>query len=81
MLYHFRKTFGFDPGAQAYVFGMEWSLPRSRVGGAGYPAGGYFKPFQPGGQAFQNQSIPTSGIGGVITGGIVFQPLGNNPNQ
>lgn len=31
-------------------------------------------------QIFINQAVPTSGIGGLIQGNIVYQALGPNPN-
>lgn len=31
-------------------------------------------------QLFVNPAVPNAGIGGLVTGGIVFQPLSSNPN-
>lgn len=80
MFYNFTRIFRPDPGAQAYVFGTAFALPRFRILGAGVPAGGYFRPHQPP-QVYQRQAVPTSGLGGLIVGGIAFQPLSDKPGK
>ena len=78
-LYHFHEGDLFTPGAGNYVFESPFETPIQPIWGSGANGGMQFPnqppaPTQPP-QVFSNPTITTKGVGGLIPGGIVFQPL------
>jgi len=63
-----------SPGNMASAFAMPSSLPVIETDGPGIRVFWSFRPEQPP-QVYQIQAVKTSGFGGLITNGIIHQPL------
>lgn len=74
-LFHYHEGDLFTPGTGNYVFEYPFELPVLTIwGNAFLRTPNTFNPRQPS-QLNANPNVVTNGIGGLVAGGIAFQPL------
>ena len=73
--YHYHYGDVFLPGSQNVVFQPAFTLPMIQLIGAAIYAGPAPNPRQRSPQIFVTQAAPIAGLGGMISGQFVTQPL------
>lgn len=83
-IYNFHEGGLFFPGTPSFVFDPGFELPLKSIWGGGGANQGFliagdgnskFSPYQRSPQVYSQQTVKTSGLGGLQAGGIAFQPL------
>jgi len=74
-IYHFHEGDLFTPGTGNWVLDPSLEVPLNTIwGNAFLRTPNTFNPIQPP-QVYANQTVSTVGLGGLVAGQIIFQPL------
>jgi hypothetical protein len=72
--FNFRPTRQPTAGTGSAAFLMPTTLPILQTIGPGRNVNYSFRPHQPP-QVYQTKTAPVAGVGGLISNGVIFQPL------